>query len=204
MTKAAFRALFFCAVTATLLSGSGATLVKSRNEDIASTMASNGMHRISQVCRSCHLYRTLWRWWWWLCMKIATTVNEPHRSAVITYIRMHRNTTTCVLDGWSGQKITRVRIDFLIWCCVSFRTVCVSLVWSFWDQDSQSLFVKYYVRHHHDHPLQTEAFQSTNLLTNCISYILDLCRRCKDSEAVKRHPPDWCYNHCGWYWVLWI
>ena len=55
MMKLAFYALLFCATALTaVVSGIDATLANSRNEDIASTIAFNGMYRISQVCRSCH------------------------------------------------------------------------------------------------------------------------------------------------------
>ena len=60
MTKPAFRAFLSCVMTViALVYGSGATLANLRNEDIASTMAFNGMYRISQVRRLCHLCCTL-------------------------------------------------------------------------------------------------------------------------------------------------
>ena len=56
MMKLAFYALLFFATALTaVVSEIDATLANSRNEDIASTIAFNGMYRISQVCRSCHL-----------------------------------------------------------------------------------------------------------------------------------------------------
>ena len=55
MMKLAFYALLFFATALTaVVSGIDAALANSRNEDIASTFAFNGMYRISQVCRSCH------------------------------------------------------------------------------------------------------------------------------------------------------
>ena len=106
MTKPAFRAFLFCVMTAiALVYGSGATLANLRNEDIASTMAFNGMYRISQVRRLCHLCCTLWWWWWWwLSMKVATFATQRAAQKCDDYIHgMYLIVTCCLQDVWSGQ-----------------------------------------------------------------------------------------------------